>query len=322
MKLKVLVTAAILATASAVGLGAVAYPTKTITIVVPFPAGGASDTTARLMAEKMQEILKQPVVVENKPGATGAIGATGVAQATPDGYTLLVASIGTYAVNPFLQKGLKYDPQKDFDLITVAVRTPNVLVASPAFPVKNAKELVGYMKANPDKVTFASSGAGSSDHLTAALYMQATGTKGIHVPYKGGAPAIADLIGGHVNVSFQNLGAVIGHIKSGKLIALGITSDKRVPLLPDTPTLDELGQKGIVVYSWQAVAAPKNLPKDVRAALSKAAIDALKSPDVTKKFNDLGFEVVANNSDEFAKFLADELARWKKVIADGNITAN
>lgn len=299
-----------------------AYPDKPITVVVPFPAGGASDTTARLMAEKMSQLLGQPAVVENKAGATGAIGATLVKQTAPDGYTILVASIGTYATNPFLQKGLQYDPQKDFDLITVAVRTPNVLVANPNFPVNSLAELIDHMKKNPGKVSFASSGSGSSDHLTAALLMQKTGTQGMHVPYKGGAPAIADLIGGHANVSFQNLGAIIGQVKAGKLKALAVSSEKRIPQLPDVPTLAEAGYPDIVVYSWQAAAAPKGLPKDVRAKLNKAAIDALKSQEVTAKFNDLGFEVVANSSDEFATFLGEELARWKLVIETGNITAN
>jgi tripartite-type tricarboxylate transporter receptor subunit TctC len=301
---------------------AYAYPDKPITVIVPFPAGGASDTTARLMAEKMSQLLGQPAVVENKPGATGAIGATLVKQAAPDGYTILVASIGTYATNPFLQKGLQYDPQKDFDLITVAVRTPNVLVAHPDFPVNSLAELIDHMKKNPGKVSFASSGSGSSDHLTAALLMQKTGTQGMHVPYKGGAPAIADLIGGHANASFQNLGAIIGQVKAGKLKALAVSSEKRIPQLPDAPTLVEAGYPDIVVYSWQAAAAPKGLPKDVRAKLDKAAVDALKSQEVTAKFNDLGFEVVANSSDEFATFLGQELARWKLVIETGNITAN
>ncbi|MFC5067325.1 Bug family tripartite tricarboxylate transporter substrate binding protein [Flaviflagellibacter deserti] len=300
---------------------AAAYPDRPVTIVVPFPAGGATDTTARLMGGKMQELLGQPVVIDNKPGATGAVGATGVAQAKPDGYTLMVASIGTYAVNPFLQKGLKYDPQKDFDLITVAVRTPNVLVANPNFPVNSVGELVEYMKKNPGKVSFASSGSGSSDHLTAALFMQRTGTNGVHIPYKGGAPAIADLIGGHVNVSFQNLGAIINHVKAGKLKALAVSSEARVPLMPDLPTLGEAGFKEVVVYSWQGAAAPKGLPADVRAKVNEAAVGALNSPDVKTKFNELGFEVVANSNEEFAKFLGDELARWKQVIADGNITA-
>jgi tripartite-type tricarboxylate transporter receptor subunit TctC len=299
-----------------------AFPDKPITVVVPFPPGGATDTTARVMAEKMSELLGQRLVIENKPGATGAIGATMVKQAAPDGYTMMVSSIGTYATNPFLQKDLKYDPQKDFDLITVAVRTPNVLVANPNFPVNSVAELVEHMKKNPNKVTFASSGSGSSDHLTAALFMQKSGTEGNHVPYKGGAPAITDLVGGHADVSFQNLGAILGQVKTGKLKALAVSSEKRNPSLPDVPTLVEAGYSDIVVYSWQAAAAPKGLPADIRAKLNKAAIDALKAPEVMTKFNDLGFEVVANSSDEFAKFLGEELARWKTVIETGNITVN
>jgi tripartite-type tricarboxylate transporter receptor subunit TctC len=274
------------------------------------------------MGEKMAQLLGQPVVIDNKPGATGAIGATLVKQAAADGYTLMVASIGTYATNPFLQSGLKYDPQKDFDLVTVAVRTPNVLVANADFPVNNVAELIAHMKKNPGKVSFASSGAGSSDHLTAALFMQKTGTTGSHVPYKGGAPAIADLVGGHVNVSFQNLGAIIGQVKAGKLKALAISGDKRVSQLADTPTLVEAGYPDVVVYSWQAAAAPRGLPADVRTRLNKAAVDSLKSPEVTAKFNELGFDVVASTSEEFGTFLAAELARWKAVIEAGNITAN
>jgi tripartite-type tricarboxylate transporter receptor subunit TctC len=300
----------LLAVALGIGLAAavspaLAFPEKAVTVIVPFPAGGASDTTARVMAEKMATLLGQPVVIDNKPGATGAIGATLVKESPADGYTMLVASIGTYAVNPFLQKDLKYDPQKDFDLITVAVRTPNVLVAHPDFPAKSVAELVDYLKKNPGQVYFASSGSDAK-----------------HVPYKGGAPAIADLVGGHVNVSFQNLGAVLGHVKEGKLKALAISGSERASQLPDVPTLAEAGYQDIVVYSWQAAAAPKGLPEDVRAKLSAAAIDALKSPEVTEKFNGMGFEVVANTGDEFAKFLADELARWKSVIEAGNITAN
>jgi len=301
---------------------AFAYPDKPITMIVPVPPGGATDLTARLMGERMSTILGQPIVIENRPGATGAIGATLVKQAAPNGYTFMVAAIGTYSVNPFLQKNLQYDPTKDFDLITVAVRTPNVLIVHPSFPANNVDELIAYMKKNPKKVSFASSGSGTSDHLTAALFMQKTKTEGVHVPYKGGAPAVADLTGGHVNASFQNLGAVIGHIKAGRLKALAVSSDKRVSQLPDTPTLIESGYPDFTVYSWQAAAAPKGLPKDVRAKLSKAAIDALNHEPVRARFNELGFEVVANNADEFAKFLNSELARWKEVIETGKITAN
>ncbi len=297
-----------------------AYPEKPVTVVVPFPPGGSTDTIARALATQMSTSLGQSFVVENQPGATGAIGAARVKRSPPDGYTLLVASIGVYATNPFLQKGLQYDPAKDFDLLTVAVRAPNVLVANPAVPAKNVAELIEYLKKNPDKVSFASSGAGSSDHLTAALFWQRTGTSGIHVPYKGGAPAISDLIAGHAQVSFQNINAVLPHIRSGKLQALAITGDKRSAVLPDVPTLTEAGIKGADVFSWQAVAAPKGLPKDVKDKLHGALVKALNDPELNKTLTEQGFEVVGNTPEQFSGFLNQELARWKGVIETGKIT--
>ncbi len=297
-----------------------AYPDKPVTIIVPFPPGGSTDTLARMMTPKMSEKLGQPVVVENKPGATGAIGATQVKRSAPDGYTLLCASIGVWAVNPFLQKNLAYDPAKDFDLMTVAVRAPNVLVVNPSVPAKDVKELIAYLKQRPNKVTFASSGAGSSDHLSIALFWMTTGTNGIHVPYKGGGPAIADLVAGHAEASFQNLNVMTGHIKAGKLKALAVTGEKRSPLLPDVPTLEELGYKDMVVYSWQALGAPKGLPNEVRTAVQGAMMAALKDPDVAKKLTDPGFDVVASSPEEFAKFLQLELAKWKTVVEVGKIT--
>jgi tripartite-type tricarboxylate transporter receptor subunit TctC len=299
-----------------------AYPEKPITVIVPFPAGGASDNTARIIGQKMAESLGQPVVVENRPGATGAIGAALVAQAKPDGYTLLVSSIGTYAIIPYLQPGLKFDPMKDFDPLTVAVRTPNVLVANPNFPANTVAEFIDYLKKNPDQVSFASSGAGSSDHLTAALFWQKTGTTGLHVPYKGGAPAISDLIGGHADVSFQNQGSVVSQIKAGKLKLLAVTADERTETFPDTPTMKEAGIQDMTVYSWQAVAAPKGLPADVKAKLEDALSKALSNAEVRARFKEMGFEVVGNSSAEFADFLAKENARWKQVVQTGNITAN
>jgi tripartite-type tricarboxylate transporter receptor subunit TctC len=297
-----------------------AYPDKPVTVVVPFPPGGSTDSIARTLATKMGASLGQSFVVENQPGATGAIGAARVKRSPPDGYTLLVASIGVYATNPFLQKGLQYDPVKDFDLITVAVRAPNVLVVHPSVPANTAAELIDYLKKNPDKVSFASSGAGSSDHLTAALFWQRTGTTGIHVPYKGGSPAIADLIAGHAQVSFQNVNAVLPHIRSGKLKALAVTGDKRSSVLPDVPTLGEAGVKGVDVFSWQGVAAPKGLPKDVRDKLHGAIVKTLKDPEVSKGLTDQGFEIVADTPEQFAQFLNQELARWKGVIETGKIT--
>src|SRR5260221_1692120 len=250
------------------------YPEQNVTIVVPFPPGGASDTTARLTGNKLSERLGKPVVIENRAGANGSIGATTVKQAKPDGYTLLVGSIGVYAINPALYKTLHYDPLKDFDLLSVLVRTPNVLVTRPDFPANNVAELIAYLKKNAGKVTFASSGVGSSDHLTAALFWQRTGTTGVHVPYKGGAPAINDLMGGHADVSFQNLGAVAQQIQGGKLKALAVTGDARAAALLNVPTIAEAGVPDLVVYSWQAAAAPKGLPADVRTKIETELIAA------------------------------------------------
>ena len=299
-----------------------AYPDKTVTMVVPFPAGGSTDMIARVLGEKMGQNLGQTFLVENKAGATGAIGAGTVKRADPDGYTFLVASIGVYAVNPFLQKNLPYDPLQDFDLLTVAVRAPNVLVVHPSMPVNNMNEFIAYLKKNPSKVTFASSGAGSSDHLTAELFWQKTGTSGIHVPYKGGAPAQQDLIAGHVDASFQNVNAVVSHIRAGKMKALAVTGDQRSTVLPDVPTLSEAGIKEVNVSSWQGIAAPKGLPKDVKAKLHGEIVKALNAPDVSKKLTDQGFEIVGNTPDEFRKFLEQELQRWKTVIEKGNIKLN
>jgi tripartite-type tricarboxylate transporter receptor subunit TctC len=301
---------------------AAGYPEKPITAIVPFPPGGSTDTIARAIGPGVQAALGQMLVVENKPGATGAIGATAVKNARPDGYTILVASIGVYAVNPVLQKNISYNPSKDFDLLTIAVRAPNVLVVSSSYPANTVQELIAQLRKNPEKVTFASSGSGSSDHLTAALFWQKTGTNGLHVPYKGGAPAITDLIGGHADASFQNINAVINHIKTGKLKALAITSEKRSPLLPQVPTLDESGIKDVNVYSWQGIAAPKGLPADVKARLHGAIVGALNNDDVKKRLIEQGFEVVADSPEDFAKFQTQELARWKQVIEIGKIVAD
>ena len=301
---------------------AAGYPARPVTLVVPFPPGGSTDMIARLLGQKMGENLGQTFVVENKAGATGAIGATFVKHAAPDGYTLLVSSLAVFVVNPHLQKGLAYDPSKDFDLLSVAVQAPNVLIANPGEPVKNVAELVAYLKKNPGKVSFASSGAGSSDHLTAELFWQQTGTTGLHVPYKGGAPAIQDVMAGHAAFSFQNINAVLPQIQSGKLKVLAITSARRSALLPDVPTLDELGVRNTQVYSWQAVAAPKGLPADVKAKLGAAIVDALRDPVLAKRMTDLGFEIVAGTPEQFAAFQQQELARWKSVIEAAHIEAN
>jgi tripartite-type tricarboxylate transporter receptor subunit TctC len=311
-----------LATALALSLPAFAWPDKQVTVVVPFPPGGSTDTLARALTQHMQSKLEQTFVVDNKAGATGTIGTGQVARAPADGNTLLVASLGPFVIAPHLIKSVTYDAGRDLDLITVAVQAPNVLVVPAASPHRSLADVVAFQKAAPGKMSFASSGNGSSDHLTVELFWQQTGTSGVHVPYKGGAPAISDLLGGQVDASFQNINAVIQHIRSGKLRALAITSDKRSPLLPDVPTMTEGGVRGVDVYSWQGVAAPKGLRPDVRAKVHAAVLAALADPAIRARFVDVGFEIVGNTPEQFAAFQQQESARWKKVIETGKITAD
>jgi tripartite-type tricarboxylate transporter receptor subunit TctC len=297
-----------------------AWPTKPVTLVVPFPAGGSTDSVARAIGPKLTNTLGQPFLVDNKAGATGTIGATQVKRAAPDGATFLVTSLGPLVIAPHLIKGLQYDALKDFDIITVAVQAPNVLVVPANSPHNSVADVIAHEKKNPGKMTFASSGNGSSDHLTAELFWQQTGTTGLHVPYKGGAPAITDLLGGQVEGSFQNVNAVVQNIRAGKLKALAVTGEKRSPVLPDVPTMAEAGVKGVDVYSWQAIVAPKGLPADVRNKAHETMTAALNDPAVRKQFTDIGLEVVANTPTQFAAFQQQEFARWKKVIEIGKIT--
>jgi len=298
------------------------WPTKPVTLVVPFPPGGSSDTIARAIGAKMQEKLGQPVVVENKGGATGTIGAAQVKRAAPDGYTVLVSSLGPFVIAPHLIKNVPYDAGKDFDLLTVLVQAPNVLVVPAASPLKSVADVIAQMKKTPDKMSFASSGNGSSDHLTAELFWLQTGTSGVHVPYKGGGPAMSDLLGAQVDASFQNINAVVPHVASGKLRALAVTSTQRSPLLPSVPTLAESGVKDVDVYSWQAAAAPKGLPADVKAKLHASMIAALNDPAVKPKLLELGFEIVGDTPEQFAAFQQKENARWKQLIETRKITAD
>ncbi|BEP64575.1 tripartite tricarboxylate transporter substrate binding protein (plasmid) [Variovorax sp. V213] len=312
-------------TAFALGLTAWAasaqdWPQKSVTMVVPFPPGGSTDQVARAIGPRLTEKFKQSFLVDNKAGATGTIGATFVKRAAPDGYTFLVTSLGPLVIVPHLVKGLQYDALNDFDLITVAVASPNILVVPTSSPHKSVADVIAYEKANPGKMTFASAGNGSSDHLTAELFWQQSGTTGIHVPYKGGAPAHTDLMGGQVDASFQNVNAVAQYIKGGKMRALAITSPKRSPIFPDVPTLAEAGVKNVEVASWQAIVAPKGLPPAVREKAHAAFVEALNDPKVKDQFTSIGFEMVANTPAQFAEFQQKEYARWKKVIEAGKIT--
>ena len=296
-----------------------AWPDKPVTLLVPFPPGGSTDLIARTLAPKLQEKLGGSFITDNKAGATGTIGAGMVARAVPDGHTLLVSSLGPYVIAPHLLAKVPYDALKDFDYISVAVQAPNVLVVPAVSPHKSMSDVLAYQKANPNKMTFASSGNGSSDHLTAELYWLQTGTTGIHVPYKGGGPVMTDLLGAQVDASFMNINTAMPQIIAGKLRALSITSAKRSPLLPQVPTLEELGIKEANVNSWQAVAAPRGLPADIKNRLHAAIVAALNDPQVKPKLLELGFEIVANTPEQFTAFQAAEFARWKKLIEARNI---
>jgi tripartite-type tricarboxylate transporter receptor subunit TctC len=295
------------------------YPSKPIRVIVPFVAGGSSDIVARTIAAKFQDSLGQPGVVENRPGANGAIAAEFVAKSEPDGYTILVGSIGVFSINVALFKDLRYHPVRDFAPITLAVTTPNVLVTKPGLAARSVKEIVEFAKSNPDRLSYCSSGTGSSDHLTGELLKQTSGTSIVHVPYKGGAACQTDIMGGQVDISFQNLGAVTSYIKGNRMNALAVTAHTRHPSLPDVPTMAEAGFPDIVVTSWQAVVAPAKTPRDVVAKLHDAIVKALRSPDVRDRMNQIGFDIVAGTPEEFGTFMQDEVARWTQVVNRGNI---
>jgi tripartite-type tricarboxylate transporter receptor subunit TctC len=320
--MKKILTAALLGLA-ALAANAQAWPAgKPVTIVVPFPPGGSSDVIARHLVSKLPQKLGGSFIVENKAGAGGTVGTAYVKRAAPDGYTLLVTSLGPLVIGPHLLKNIGYDPVKDLDYITVAVQAPNVLAVPANSPHKSVADVLAYLKANPERMTFASSGTGSSDHLTAELFWQETHTKGQHIPYKGGAPAMTDLLGGQVDATFMNINTGLANINAGKLRALAVTSAKRSPLLPNVPTLEELGIKNLQVYSWQAVAAPKGLPADIKAKLHDAIVEALNDPQVKPKLLELGFEIVGDSPAHFTAYQATEYERWKKVIDVGHITAD
>jgi tripartite-type tricarboxylate transporter receptor subunit TctC len=307
---------------AALAANAQAWPAKPVTLLVPFPPGGSTDMIARSIIPKLQEKLGGSFIVQNTSGAGGTVGAAAAKRAAPDGYTIFVSSLGPFVIGPHLMKSVGYDPLKDFDYITVAVQAPNVLAVPANSPHKSLADVIAYEKANPGKMSFASAGNGTSDHLTAELFWQETKTTGLHIPYKGGAPAMTDLLGGQVDATFMNINTGLPNINAGKLRALAITSSQRSPLLPNVPTMAELGYKGVTVYSWQAVAAPKGLPADIKAKLHDAIVAGLNDPQVKPKLLELGFEIVGNTPEQFTAFQASEFARWKHVIEVGKITAD
>ena len=295
------------------------FPTKPIRVIIPFVAGGSSDIVGRAIGAKFQELLGQPAIVENRPGANGAIAAEFVAKSDPDGHTILVGSIGVFSINAALFKDLRYHPLRDFAPVSLAVTTPNVLVAKPDLAAKSLQELVEFAKRNPGKLSYCSSGTGSSDHLTAELLKQMAGIFAVHVPYRGGAACQTDLMGNQVDFSFQNLGAVTNYIKANRMKGLAVTAKVRHPQLPSVAAVGEGGFADLVVTSWQAVAAPAKTPREVVAKLNDAVVRALRSPDISQRMNDIGFDVVASTPDEFGRYMREEVERWTKVVQRGGI---
>ena len=291
-----------------------AWPAKPIKYVVPFAAGGTTDILARTISEKLTVALGQPVVVENKPGAGGGLGAAEVAKAAPDGYTIMGGTISTHAINATLYKNLPYDPVRDFAAITLIARVPNMLVINNDIPAKNVAELIQLMKANPGKWSFASSGNGTSQHLSGELFKGMAGVEMQHIPYKGSPPALTDVMGGQVNMTFDNITTAWTLAKSGKLRALAVTTAKRSPVAPDVPTLAESGLPGYEVGSWQGVFAPAGTPPDIVKRLNAEIVKIINSPDVQKKLLELGAEPVGNSSEEFSALVKTEVVKWGDVV--------
>jgi tripartite-type tricarboxylate transporter receptor subunit TctC len=310
---------ALLTLASAGGVAAQAFPSKPIRVVIPFVAGGSSDITGRAIGSKFQEVLGQPAVVENRPGANGAIAAEFVSKAEPDGHTILVGSIGVFSINAALFKDLRYHPVRDLAPVSLAVTTPNVLVTRPDLGVSSMRELVEFARRNPGKLSYCSSGTGSSDHLTAELLKQMAGIFAVHVPYRGGAACQTDLMGSQVDFSFQNLGAVTNYIRANRMKAFAVTAAARHPQLSGVPAVAEAGFGELVVTSWQAVAAPVKTPREVVARLNEAVVRALRSPDIRERMNQIGFDVVASTPEEFGTYMQQEVDRWTRVVQRGGI---
>lgn len=293
------------------------WPTRAIRMIVPNPAGGTADNLPRMLSEALSQRLAQPVVVENRPGAAGNIGAEFVYNAEPDGYTWLAAPPPSLTVNPSLYPKLNHDPSK-FAPITVIATVPNALFVHPSLPVSTLQEFLAYAKANPDKLSYASQGNGSTAHLTAELFKLKTGLKIQHVPYKGDAPAVADLLAGHVQVMFGNVAAGMTHVRNGKLRVLAVTSPKRLPAQPQLPTVDEV-VPGVVAVTWFGIVAPPRTPTTITRKISQMVSDILKTPEMVRKFTEAGADPVGNTPDEMDKWMREDSERWRSVIRSANI---
>jgi len=298
------------------------YPTKPIRLIVPFPPGGGNDVIARVIAQKLGERLGQQVIVDNRAGANGIVGLQALMQSPPDGYTLAVGAAGPLAVNPSLYDKLPYDPLKDFSPITNMVNYPLLLVVHPSVPVKNTQDLINLAKAKPKQLYFASPGSGNSGHLAGELLNSMANVQTVHVPYKGQGPALSDLISGQVQMLYSSIPSVLPQVKSGQLNALAVGSAKRVPSLPDIPTISESGVPGYEAYSWVGMVAPAKTPKDIVNRLNREIVDILKQKDVSEKLNQQGALPVGDSPEQFGAYIKTEIEKWGAVVRAANIKAD
>jgi tripartite-type tricarboxylate transporter receptor subunit TctC len=298
----------------AAGAAYAAYPDKPIRLIVPFPAGGATDFMARSLAQKLSERLGQPIVVDNRGGAGGTIGAEAVASAPPDGYTLLFSTMGVLAINPSLYDKLRYDPVKDFVPVSLTHTTANLLVVHPSVPAKDVKELIALAKAKPGTLTFGSSGNGTSSHLSGELFKSMAGIDITHVPYKGTGPALTDLLTGRISMMIDTVSVHVENVNAGKLRALGVTSAKRTPSLPNVPTIAEAGLPGFDVSIWLGVLAPAKTPPDVVARLNSEIRKVMAEPEMKAQLAKAGIDPLTSTPDEFAATIKSDMAKWGKVV--------
>jgi len=282
--------------------------------VVPYPAGGPLDTVARLLGQKVSESVKQPVVVDNKPGAGGNIGADAVAKSPADGYTILMGAVATHAINPTLYASIPYDPVRDFIPVTQVASTPNVLVVNPSVPATNVREFIAFAKANPGMLNFGSGSTGSAGHLAGELFKAQAGVEMTHVPYKGAAPAMNDLIGGQIQLMFDNLASALGQVRAGRVKALAVTTAKRTALAPELPTIAESGLPGFDINTWFGIFVPASTPREVVDRLHSEFTRALATPDIRDKMLALGAEPVRNRPEEFAAYIRTEADKYARVI--------
>lgn len=295
------------------------YPNKSIKLIVPFPAGGPADTIGRAYADKLGTMIGQPVVIENRAGASGLTGISSVAKAEADGYTIGIATSGALAMNMALRDKPPYHSLKDLTLVTQAASVPELLVVSPQVPAKTVAELVAFAKAHPGKLNFASTGLGSMPHMAAELFKHTAKIDIVHLPYTGAAPAVNDMLGGHVQMLFADVPVLLGAVRGGKLRALGIGTGKRIGVLPDVPTMAEAGLPEVEADNWYGIVAPPNLPKAVDDKLKQTSMAALKSGDVTKRLGDLGVATIGNTSAEFTAYVAREIDRWSALAKASGI---